>query len=145
MMSQRDLLRDLFDAAVQAALPKHTIIEYLPDPPKGRTIVVGCGKAAATMAKAFEECWEHPLEGIVVTPYGHSVPTKRVKVIEASHPVPDSAGMQAALNIQALVPNLTPDDLVVFLVSVGGSSRLTLTPKGISLDDTKIHNTTILQ
>ncbi|HBZ18796.1 MAG TPA: glycerate kinase, partial [Betaproteobacteria bacterium] len=71
-MNRRDLLRDLFDAAVQAALPKHTIKEYLPDPPKGRTIVVGCGKAAATMAKAFEECWEHPLEGIVVTPYGHS-------------------------------------------------------------------------
>ena len=145
MMSQRDLLRDLFDAAVQAALPKHTIIEYLPDPPKGRTIVVGCGKAAATMAKAFEECWEHPLEGIVVTPYGHIVPTKRVKVIEASHPVPDSAGMQAALNIQALVTNLTPDDLVVFLVSGGGSSLLTLPAKGISLDDKKILNTKLLQ
>ncbi|MDA1332442.1 MAG: glycerate kinase [Proteobacteria bacterium] len=144
MMNQRELLRNLFDAAVKAALPEHTIKHYLPDPPKGRTIVIGCGKAAAAMAKAFEDCWEYPLEGIVVTRYGHSVPTERIKVIEASHPVPDTAGMQAALKIQALVTNLTPDDLVVFLVSGGGSSLLTLPAKGITLDDKKILNTKLL-
>ena len=144
MGNQRELLRDLFDGAVQAALPKHTIKKYLPDPPKGRTIVVGCGKAAATMAQAVEKCWEYPLEGIVVTRYGHSVPTERIKVVEASHPVPDAAGMQAALKIQALVSNLTAEDLVIFLVSGGGSSLLTLPAKGITLDDKKVLNTKLL-
>ncbi|MDC1312299.1 glycerate kinase [Burkholderiales bacterium] len=144
-MKHDEFLCELFDAAVDAARPEHTVQHYLPDPPIGRTFVVGCGKAAATMAKAFEEAWEHPLEGIVVAPYGHKVPTKTIEVREAAHPVPDLAGSEAALAIQALISNLNPDDLVVFLVSGGGSSLLTLPAEGISLEDKKELNTKLLQ
>ena len=144
-MKHKKLLQDLFHAAVDAALPEHTIRDYLPHPPVGRTVVIGCGKAAATMAKAFEEAWEYPLEGIVVTRYGHKVPTRSIKVLEASHPIPDEAGMAAALEMQALVANLTSEDLVVFLVSGGGSALLTLPAEGISLEDKKILNTKLLQ
>ncbi|MBT4385482.1 MAG: DUF4147 domain-containing protein, partial [Betaproteobacteria bacterium] len=114
-MDQRQLLRDMFQAAVQAASPEHTIKNYLPEAPRGRTIVIGCGKAAATMAKAFEDSWEHPLEGLVVTSYGHGVPTQKIKGMEASHPIPDAESIKAAGAIQALVKDLNKEDLVVFL------------------------------
>ena len=134
-MEHKQLLQELFHAAIDAALPEHTIMDYLPDPPIGRTVVIGCGKAAATMAKAFEEAWNYPLEGVVVTRYGHKVSTRFIKVLEASHPIPDAAGMAAAMEMQALIANLTSDDLVVFMVSGGGSSLLTLPAEGISLED----------
>ena len=144
-MDQRQLLRDMFQAAVQAASPEHTIKNYLPEAPRGRTIVIGCGKAAATMAKAFEDSWEHPLEGLVVTRYGHGVPTQKIKVMEASHPIPDAESMKAAVAIQALVKDLNKEDLVVFLASGGGSSLLTLPADGISLEEKKLLNSKLLQ
>jgi hydroxypyruvate reductase len=97
------------------------------------------------MAKAFEEAWNYPLEGVVVTRYGHKVSTRFIKVLEASHPIPDAAGMAAAIEMQSLIANLTSDDLVVFLVSGGGSSLLTLPAEGISLEDKKVLNTKLLQ
>jgi glycerate 2-kinase len=145
MTNHRELLDKLFQSAVAAAQPEHTIANYLPEPPTGRTIVIGCGKAAATMAKAFEDAWTHPLEGVVVTRYGHSVPTKMIKVLEASHPVPDEAGLAAAREIMDRVSGLSKDDLVVFLVSGGGSALLTLPAEGLSLDEKKQLNTALLQ
>ena len=144
-MKHKKFLNELFDVAINAALPEHTIKEYLPDPPTGRTVVIGCGKAAATMAVAFEKAWDAPVEGVVVTRYGHKVPTQFIEVREASHPIPDEAGMAAAIEIQALIVNLTSNDLVVFLVSGGGSSLLTLPAEGISLEDKKMLNTKLLQ
>ena len=109
-MKHKKFLNELFDVAINAALPEHTIKEYLPDPPTGRTVVIGCGKAAATMAVAFEKAWDAPVEGVVVTRYGHKVPTQFIEVREASHPIPDEAGMAAAIEIQALIVNLTSND-----------------------------------
>ena len=131
-MEPRALLRLLFDAAVEAALPRPSWFAGLARP-KGRTVVVGAGKAAAAMARAFERSWDAPLEGLVVTRYGHAVPTERIEVTEAAHPVPDAAGLAAARRILGLVTGLTPDDLVVALMSGGGSSLLTLPAEGITL------------
>ncbi|RYG26768.1 glycerate kinase [bacterium] len=130
----RAFLRSLFDAAVEAAQPKPERFAGL-EKPKGRTIVIGAGKAAASMAKAFEAAWEGPLEGLVVTRYGHAVPCERIEVVEAAHPVPDAAGLAAARRILALVSGLTPEDLVVALISGGGSSLLTLPAPGITLEE----------
>ncbi len=132
MIEPRDFLRSLFDAAVGAALPDSAWFAGL-GPPKGRTVVVGAGKAAASMARAFEAGWPHPLEGLVVTRYGHTVPTTRIEVVEAAHPVPDAAGRAAAERILASVGGLTEDDLVVALMSGGGSSLLTLPAEGVTL------------
>jgi len=99
------VLRQLFDTAVAAALPDKSIREHLPEPPAGRTIVVGCGKAAAAMARAVETHWPAPLEGLVITRYGHHVPTQRIEVVEAAHPVPDEAGLDATRRILAMVQN----------------------------------------
>lgn len=141
----RALLRQLFDAAVAAALPEKSLQRYLPQPPKGRTIVVGCGKAAASMAHAVEAHWRGELEGLVVTRYGHHVATQRIEVIEAAHPVPDAAGMEAAKRILSMVQGLTADDLVLFLVSGGGSALLTLPAEGISLPDKQRINSELLR
>jgi glycerate 2-kinase len=105
-------------------------------PPKGRTLVVGAGKAAASMAAAAEACWppDAPLEGLVVTRYGHGLPTRRIRVVEAAHPVPDAAGERAAGEILALARSLGPDDLLVALISGGGSALLTLPAQGISME-----------
>ena len=129
------LLRALFDAALAAADPARAVPPFLPPPPAGRTVVVGAGKAAASMARAVEQHWPGPLEGLVVTRYGHAVPCARIRVVEASHPVPDAAGTAAAEEILGMVRGLGPDDLVLCLVSGGGSALLGLPAPGITLDD----------
>ena len=126
MTDDRDILRRLFAAAIGAVDPLKILAPHLPAPPKGRTIVVGAGKAAAAMAKAVEDNWPGPLSGLVVTRYGHGLPCQRIEVVEASHPVPDAAGQQAARRILALAQGLTADDLVLCLVSGGGSALLAM-------------------
>lgn len=143
-MTERELLRAMFDAAVAAALPQVSVPRFLPKPPKGRTIVVGAGKASAAMAKAFEEHWPYPLEGLVVTRYGHGVPCKHIKIVEASHPIPDAAGAQAAADMLKLVQGLTEDDLVVALISGGGSALLSLPAPGISAEEKRAVNKALL-
>ncbi len=121
----RAVLRTLFDAAVAAADPRRVLAANLPEKPKGRCVVVGGGKSAAVMAAALEEAWpDVQLEGAVVTRYGHAVPTKRIAVIEASHPVPDAMSEQGARRLLECVRGLTADDLVIALISGGGSALL---------------------
>ncbi len=128
-------LRDLFDVAVAAADPMEQVSKYLPEPPKGRTIVVGAGKGSARMAEALEACWDGPLEGVVVTRYGHEAPCEKIEILSASHPVPDAAGERAAKRILEAVSGLTEDDLVIVLISGGGSALLSLPPEGLTLED----------
>jgi hydroxypyruvate reductase len=135
MNEPRAFLTGLFRAAIDAASPVKTLARFLPGPPKGRTIVVGAGKAAASMAAAVEAAWDGPLEGLVVTRYGHGAPTKRIEVVEAAHPVPDAAGEKAALRILQRVRALAADDLVLCLISGGGSALLAAPAPGLSLDD----------
>ncbi|MBV8520798.1 MAG: glycerate-2-kinase family protein, partial [Acetobacteraceae bacterium] len=111
----RELLRAMFDAAVSAALPEKSVPAHLPPPPKGRTVVVGAGKASAAMARALEQHWPGPLTGLVVTRYGHGVPCERIEIVEAAHPVPDAKGREAAARILEMVQGLTEDDLVIAL------------------------------
>ncbi|XKE86778.1 glycerate kinase [Thalassospira australica] len=121
----RALLGEMFDAAIRAADPDHCVPRFLPAPPQdGRTIVIGAGKAAAKMARAVEAHWAGPLEGIVVTRYGHAVPTEKITVIEAGHPVPDVAGVDASRRIRKLVSGLSENDLVICLISGGGSALM---------------------
>ncbi|MBV9554887.1 MAG: glycerate kinase [Alphaproteobacteria bacterium] len=131
----RDLLRRLFEAALAAAEPARAIAPAMPSPVAGRTVVVGAGKAAAAMARAFEARWSGPLEGLVVTRRGHAVACQRVEVVEASHPVPDAAGEAAARRILELASGLGADDQLVFLVSGGGSALLALPAPGLTLAD----------
>src|SRR5215207_9431335 len=141
----QDLLRAMFDAAVAAALPIRIVPPHLPAPPKkGRTIVLGAGKASAAMAKAVEEHWPGPLEGLVVTRYGHAVPCARIESVEADHPVPDAAGEAAARRILELARGAGPDDLVLCLISGGGSALLTLPAEGLSLADKQAVNRALL-
>jgi glycerate 2-kinase len=128
-------LKSLLEAALAAADPLKVVPPHLPAPPKGRTIVVGAGKAAAAMAKAVEDHWPGPLEGLVVTRYDHGLPCSRIEVVEAAHPVPDAAGRAAAGRILERVQGLTPDDLVLVLISGGGSALLTLPAPGLTLED----------
>jgi glycerate 2-kinase len=141
----RALLKRMFAAAVEAAAPAHCVPPYLPPPPKGRTIVVGAGKAAAAMAAAVEAHWPGPLEGVVVTRYGHGAPTQKIKVIEASHPVPDEAGPAAAREILDLASGLTADDLVLALISGGGSALLALPGGEVTLADKQAVNRALLK
>jgi glycerate 2-kinase len=140
-LHQRALLRELFDAAVAAADPAHCLPAWLPDPPdpaKGRTVIVGAGKAAAAMARAVEANWRGDpsrLSGIVVTRYGHGAPTQRIEVVEASHPAPDAAGQRAAARLLQSVAGLGADDLVLVLLSGGGSALLAAPMAGITLDE----------
>src|SRR5215475_7339134 len=113
----RQLLRAMFDAAVAAASPQLRVAAHLPPPPKGRTIVVGAGKASAAMAKAVEEAWPGPLSGLVVTRYGHAVPCERIEIVEAAHPVPDAAGLRAAERILDIAKAAGADDTVLCLIS----------------------------
>src|SRR6516165_10018191 len=129
------ILRALFDAALAAADPYEAMARRIPAPVRGRTVLVGAGKASAAMARAFESAWSGPLEGLVVTRYHHGVPCGRVDVVEASHPVPDAAGGQAARRILDLTHSLGPDDQLVFLASGGGSALLSLPAPGLTLDD----------
>lgn len=135
MIDPRQLFVAMFDAAVDAADPARIILHLLPQKPEGRTIVIGAGKASAQMAAAFESSWEGPLEGVVVTRYGNSVSCQRIEVIEAAHPVPDQAGLAASQRLFAAVNGLTKDDLVVALISGGGSALLPFPPQGMSLED----------
>lgn len=131
----RELLEDLFRTAVAAADPGRAIAAHLPQKPAGRTIVVGAGKASAQMARAFEELWDQPVDGLVVTRYGHAVPTSRIEIVEASHPVPDEAGYLAARRMMAKVHGLSHDDLVVALISGGGSALLPAPGPGLGFED----------
>ncbi len=133
--SPQTLLKSLFQAALAAADPLVAVPPHLPAPPRGRTVVVGAGKAAAAMAKAVEEHWSGPLEGLVVTRYGHGLPCRRIEVVEAAHPVPDAAGRAAAGRILERVRGLGADDLVLVLMSGGASALLTLPAPGLTLED----------
>jgi len=144
-------LRQLYDAAVRRALPLHNTAAYLPPPPKGRTLVLGAGKAGGAMAQAVEALWpaDKPLSGLVVTRYGHTPPRpagvpERIEVVEASHPVPDAAGLAAAERMLALTQGLTEDDLVLCLISGGGSALLTLPADGLTLEDKQRINRDLL-
>ncbi len=147
-MKERQLLRDMFDAAIAAASPDRAVPANLPAPPAGRTVVVGAGKAAASMARAVEAHWpnDKPLAGLVVTRYSHGVGAlKRIEVVEAAHPVPDIAGRMAASRILDLVKGLGPDDLALCLISGGGSALLSAPAPGITLDDKQALNKSLLR
>jgi len=149
--SPRAFLESLYQAAVTRAMPLHNMAAHLPQPPKGRTIVIGAGKAGGSMAQALEALWpaDAPLEGLVVTRYHHIPPRPaglpvRIELVEASHPVPDAAGLQAAERILALVQGLTADDLVLCLISGGGSALLTLPALGLSFPEKQRINQALL-
>jgi glycerate 2-kinase len=147
-MNERQLLREMFEAAIAAASPDKAVPANLPPPPAGRTVVVGAGKAAASMARAVEAHWpaDKPLSGLVVTRYGHGVgPLKQIEVVEAAHPIPDAAGQQAASRILDLVKGVGPDDLALCLISGGGSALLSLPAPGITLDDKQALNRALLK
>ncbi len=133
----RRLLLESFHVAVAAADPAHILPPHLPPPPRGRTLVVGGGKAAASMAAAVEAHWpaDAPLSGLVVTRYQHSLPTRRIEVVEASHPLPDGRGEAAALRMLDMVSQLGPDDLLLALISGGGSSLLAAPVEGVTLKE----------
>lgn len=143
--SDRDILLALFDAGLAAALPDGKFKDRLPAPPKGRTIVIGAGKASARMARAFEEEWGRPCEGLIVTRYGHGCETRHIEIVEASHPVPDQAGLDAARRILELAKGAGPDDLVVCLMSGGASSLLTMPAEGLTLADKQALNSALLK
>ncbi len=130
-----EFLRALFDAALAAADPRHVLVGHIPPAVTGRTVLAGAGKAAAAMARAFDALWSGPLEGLVLTRYGHAVPCDRIVILEASHPVPDDAGLRAARRMLDLARGLGPDDQLVFLASGGGSALLTLPATGLTLAD----------
>ena len=145
-------LRALFDAAVERAQPAHSLAPFLPAPPHGRTVVVGAGKAGGAMAAAVEALWpaDAPLSGLVVTRYGHVPPDhqsqpRRIELIEAAHPVPDAAGQQAAARIAKQVQGLGPDDLVLALISGGGSALLAQPAAGLTLADKQAINQALLR
>lgn len=143
-MSDMDLLGALCDAAIAAARPSLCLPAHLPAQPKGRTIVVGAGKASAAMASAVEANWQGPLEGLVLTRYGHGSACQHIEIVEAAHPVPDKTGFEAAARIHAMVQGLTPDDLVLCLISGGGSALLTAPAAGISLAEKQAVNKALL-
>lgn len=146
-MDERVLLRRMFDMAVESAAADTAVPPHLPPPPAGRTIVVGAGKAVAAMASAVEAHWpaDRPLRGLVATRYGHGVGLlARIEVVEASHPVPDTASEAAAARILDLVRGLGTDDLVLCLISGGGSSLLSLPARGIELGDKQAVNRALL-
>ena len=147
----RQFLAYLFEVAVRRALPLHNTAEFLPSPPRGRTLVLGAGKAAGAMAHAVEALWpaQAALQGLVVTRYGHTPPRpaglrERIEIVEAAHPVPDAAGLAAAERMLAMTQGLTPDDLVLCLISGGGSALLTLPADGLTLPEKQAINQALL-
>src|SRR5579859_428990 len=145
MHNPRELLHSLFMTAVESADPMRCIPPLLPPPPKGRTVILGAGKASAAMARAVEQVWTGDLEGLVVTRYGYKVPTRSIEIVEASHPVPDQAGMDAAGRILEKAQGLSADDLVICLISGGGSALLALPAEGITLEDKQSINKALLR
>lgn len=131
----KPFLTSLFRKAVEAADPERAILPFLPKKPKGRTVVVGAGKGAAQLAAALEKHWDAPLEGVVVTRYGYACPTSRIRVFEAAHPVPDEKGIEGAKLLFEALEGLTADDLVIALISGGGSALLPSPPAGLTLAD----------
>jgi hydroxypyruvate reductase len=140
----RALLRRMFDAAIAAAQPAHNVPPHLPPAPKGRLVVIGAGKASAAMARAVEEHWPGELSGLVVTRYGYAVPCRRIAIVEAAHPVPDPAGLAAARRMLEVVRGLTADDLVLCLISGGGSALLPLPLDGLTLEHKQAVNRALL-
>ncbi|SOE18673.1 glycerate 2-kinase [Hoeflea halophila] len=142
--TKKQFLTKLFHAAVERADPYRALRQALPAKPAGRTVVIGAGKGAAQLAAAFEDLWEGPLTGTVVTRYGYAAPCRSIKVLEASHPVPDEAGLDAAQALFDEVTGLTEDDLVVALICGGGSALLPAPPEGLSLADEQELNQVLL-
>lgn len=135
-MMYKDILMNAYETAYQAAVPKNCLPPFIPqEKPKGTTYVIGAGKAAAEMAAVFEAHYDYPFKGLVVTRYEHSVPTKIIKVLEASHPVPDQAGQAAAKEMLDFVQQAGPDDHVICLLSGGGSALLTCPVDDVTFDD----------
>jgi glycerate 2-kinase len=150
MENAKSLLRAMFDAAVAAAQPALCLPAHLPNPAsvKGRTIVIGAGKASAAMARALEDHWQGPLDalsGLVITRYGYEVPCQHIEIVQAAHPVPDEAGLLATQRVRELVSNLTADDLVIALISGGGSSLLVAPGAGLTLADKQAVNSALLK
>ena len=143
-LDPRTLLRQMFDAAIAAAQPALCLPPHLPVPSKGRTIVIGAGKASAAMARALEDHWPGPLEGLVVTRYGYEQPCERIEIAQAAHPVPDEAGIMASRRIAQMVSALSEDDLVIALISGGGSALLAAPAPGLRLDDLRAVNAALL-
>ncbi len=143
-MHDTEFLTSLFQTAVQAADPLAALKAHVPTLPKGRTIVIGAGKGAAQLAQAFETLWQEPLSGTVVTRYGYGTTCKKIKVLEAAHPVPDDAGLQASQVLMQDLSDLGPDDLVVALICGGGSSLLPCPPDGLGLEDEQALNAALL-
>ncbi|XHS78577.1 glycerate kinase [Burkholderiaceae bacterium UC74_6] len=149
-MEPRELLRHLYDVAVARALPGRVLADHLPPPPKGRTLVLGAGKAGGSMAEAFEAAWpeDASLSGLVITRYDHKPPSytpRRIELVEAAHPVPDAAGECAAARLLELTRDLTADDLVVCLISGGGSALMALPAEGVTLADKQAINKALLR
>lgn len=141
----KQLLAELFNAAVNAVNPEKCLLPFLPEPPKGKTLVIGAGKAAASMAKVVEQHWTGEIAGLVVARYDHGVRCEKIEVIEAGHPIPDEAGHHAAARMLSIVQNLTKDDLVLCLFSGGGSALLTLPAIGISLKQMQSVNKALIR
>lgn len=142
--ADKALLISLFDEAVRAADPDTCLAGHIPARPKGRTVVIGAGKGAAQLAQAFERQYDGPLTGVVVTRYGYAAPCDRIEVLEASHPVPDQAGIKATQRIIDAVADLGPDDLVVALICGGGSALLAAPPDGFDLNHEQALNQALL-
>lgn len=141
----RATLQSLFELAVERAQPALAVSRHLPQAPKGRTIVIGAGKASAQMARAFELAWPHEISaGLVVTRYGYAEKCERIEIVEAAHPVPDAAGFEAAKRLKDIVSGLTADDLVVALISGGGSALLPAPAEGLTLEDEQAINRALL-
>ena len=135
MNSPREFLEELFHSAISATLPENCLPKWLPSKPKGRIIIIGAGKAAANMAKIIEKKWGGPLEGVVIVPYGYSESCKWVKIIEASHPMPDEAAVEATTKLINAVSSLNKSDTIICLISGGGSSLMCLPVDGVSLEE----------
>lgn len=145
-MKPTETLQAMFDAAVAAAQASTTIAAHLPSPPKGRTIVIGAGKASGAMAQAFEQHWKGKIDvGLVLTRYDYGLPCEHIEIVEASHPVPDAAGQQAAARIREIVQGLSAEDLVICLISGGGSSLLSQPAPGLTLEDKQDINKRLLK
>lgn len=146
-INSKAFLLSLFECAIDEALPYGHIAKYLPDDKTGKAIVIGAGKAAASMAAELEAVWQGELQGVVVTRYGHTVASmsSKIEVIEAAHPVPDAAGQAVGERILALVSDLREDDVVICLMSGGGSSLLSLPAEGLTLSDKQTINKALLK